>query len=141
MATTLPALDSTTHVQSVTYDCTFGQTTASGGAVVFQVPQPVKFLFSFETGRTQPDPAVDLWNITADSSWFDQSTEEAAIKSALDSICTTISALLPGTTQAAIQATVRIQRTWRINPNQAGTAAPVQMPNAPVTYVESMTYP
>lgn len=141
MATSLPALDSTTHVQSVTYDCTFGQTSAAGGAVVFQVPQPVKFLFTFETGQTQPDPAVDLFNVTADSSWFDQSTEETAIKNALNSICTTIATLLPGATQAQIQATVTIQRTWRIRPNQTGSAAPVQMPNAPVTYVEKMAYP
>lgn len=141
MTTNLPALDSTTHVQSVTYDCTFGQTAVNGGAVIFQVPQPVKFMFSFETGQTQPDPDTDLFDITTDSSWFDQAAEEAAIKSALDSICSVIATLLPGATQAAIQATVTVQRTWRINPDQTGTAAPVQMPNAPVTYVEQMAYP
>lgn len=141
MTTTLPALDSTTHVQSVTYDCTFGQTVASTGTVLFQVPQPVKFTFSFETGETQPDPAVDLRNVTTDSSWFDQTTEETAIKGALDSICTTIAGLLPGATKASIQATVKVQRTWRIRPDQVGTAAPVQMPSAPVVYSEVMAYP
>jgi hypothetical protein len=84
---------------------------------------------------------VDLWNITSDSSWFDQAAEEAAIKSALDGICALISGLLPGTTTAGIQATVRVQRTWRINPDQTGTAAPAQMPGAPVPYTEPMAYP
>lgn len=141
MANSFPVLGSTTHVQSVTYDCTFSQTSVNAGAVIFQVPQPVKFMFSFETGRTQPDPAVDLFNITTDYTWFDQAAEETAIRTALNSICTTIATLLPGATQASIQATVRVQRTWRVNPNQAGTAAPVQMPGAPVTYAEQMAYP
>lgn len=140
MTTNLPALDATTHIQSVTYACTFGPTTVNDGAVTFQVPQPVQFGFYFETGKTQPDPAVDLINITVDSSWFDQSAEEASIKTALDTICATIATLL-GTTQAAIQATVTVRRTWRINPDQTGTAAPVQIPGAPVPYTETMAYP
>lgn len=140
MATSLPALDSTTHVASVTYECTFAPSVTGGGAVTFAVPKPVMFLFTFETGKTQPDPAADLWDITVDSSWFDQATEEAAIKSALDTICSTIAALI-SSTQAAIQATVTVRRTWRINPNQTGTAAPVQIPSAPVPYTEIMTYP
>lgn len=140
MATSLPALDSTTHVQSVTYDCTFGQTAAGGGKVIFQVPQPVKFTFTFDTGTTQPDPAVDLHNVVTDASWFDQSTEETAIKTALDGICSLIATLI-GSTQAAIQATVRIQRTWRICADQTGSAAPVQIPNEPLVYAEQMAYP
>lgn len=140
MATNLPALDSTTHVQSVTYDCTFGQTVAGGGKVTFQVPQPVKFTFTFDTGSTQPDPDVDLHDVVTDSSWFDQSTEEAAIASALNGICSLIATLI-GVTAADIQATVRIQRTWRIFPDQTGTAAPVQIPNAPLVYAEQMAYP
>jgi hypothetical protein len=140
MTTNLPALDTTTHVASVTYACTFGLTIAGGGLVTFVVPQPVQFNFAFETGKTQPDPAVDLFDITVDSSWFDQATTEAGIMSALDSICGVIAALI-GTTTAAIQATVTIKRTWRINPNQVGTAAPVQIPAAPVPYTEIMAYP
>jgi hypothetical protein len=108
--------------------------------VTFQVPQPVQFGFYFETGKTQPDPDVDLYDVVTDSSWFDQAAEETSIKAALDTICMTIASLL-GTTQSVIQATVRVQRTWRINPNQAGTAAPVQMPGAPVPYTEQMAYP
>jgi hypothetical protein len=140
VTTNLPALDSTTHVASVTYACTFGLTQASGGLVTFVVPQPVQFNFAFETGKTQPDLAVDLFNITVDSSWFDQAAIEAGITSALNTICAAIAALI-STTTAAIQATVTIRRTWRINPNQAGTAAPVQIPSAPVPYTEIMTYP
>lgn len=141
MVTSLPALDATTHVASVTYACTFGLTQASGGLVTFVVPQPVQFTFAFETGRTQPDPAADLFNITVDSSWFNQATAETGIKSALDTICGAIAGLLPGVTTAQVQATVTVKRTWRINPDQAGTAAPVQMPGAPVPYTEILAYP
>lgn len=140
MASSFPALDSTMHVQSVTYDCTFGQTAVGGGKVLFQVPQPVKFMFSFETGTTQPDPDTDLFNVTTDYTWFDQSTEEADIKTALDSICSVIGTLI-GTSTATIQATVTVQRTWRMNPNQIGSAAPVKVPLAPVPYNEIMAYP
>lgn len=141
MTTNLPALDATTHVASVTYACTFGLTQAGGGLVTFVVPQPVQFTFAFETGKTQPDPAADLWDIGVDSSWFDQAAEEAAIRTALDGICGLIAGLLPGVTTADVQATVRVQRTWRINPDQTGTAAPVQLPGAPVPYTEIMAYP
>jgi len=140
VTTNLPALGTTTHVSSVTYACTFAPTTAGGGTVMFSVPQPVQFLFTFDTGRTQPDPAVDLFNVVTDSSWFDQTTEEANIRAALNTICTTIGTLL-GVTQAAIQATVTVRRTWRIAANQAGTAAPVQIPASPVAYTEIMAYP
>lgn len=137
MATTLPALDATTHVASVTYECTFAPTVT--GPVMFAVPKPVIFLFTFDTGRTQPTPGVDLWDVTTDSSWFDQAAEEAAIRSGLDTICTAIATLL-STTQLAVKETVTVRRTWRITPDQEGAAAPVQMPNAPVTYTELMPY-
>jgi hypothetical protein len=141
MATNLPVLGSTMHPASVTYACTFGLTQAGGGLVTFIVPQPVQFTFTFETGRVQPDPALDLINITSDSSWFDQDTEEASIRTALDGICTLIAAMLPGVTKAQIQATVSVRRTWRYNPDQAGSLAPVRIPDAPVPYVETMAYP
>jgi hypothetical protein len=138
MTTTLPALDSTTHVSSVTYAYTMAPTIS--GPVMFTVPGAVQFLFTFDTGATQPDPLVDLFNVTTDTSWFSQSTQEAAIKTALDGTCALLATML-GTTTAAVQATVTIKRTWRISPNQTGTAAPVQMPGAPVPYTETMTYP
>lgn len=141
MATNLPVLGSTMHPASVTYACTFGLTQAAGGLVTFVVPQPVQFTFAFETGKVQPDPALDLITITSDTSWFDQDAEEAAIKTALNGICGLIAALLPGVTGAEIQATVSVKRTWRYNPDQAGSLAPVQVPAAPVPYVETMAYP
>ena len=141
MTTRLPALGATMHPASVTYACTFGLTQAGGGLVTFIVPQPVQFTFAFETGRVQPDPALDLINVTSDTSWFDQDTEEAAIRTALNGICTLIAAMLPGVTQAQIQATVTIRRTWRYNPDQTGSLAPVQVPSAPVPYTEPMAYP
>jgi hypothetical protein len=140
VTTTLPALDSTTHVSSVLYACTFAETRSQGGLISFMVPAPVQFTFTFDTGITQPDPAVNLYNVTSDSSWFDQAATEASIKSALDSICTTIAGLL-STTQAVIQATVTVKRTWRIRANSEGSAAPVQLPSTPVTYIETMAYP
>ena len=140
MTTTLPVLGDTTHPQSVTYACTFGLTAASGGLITFVVPQPVQFTFNFETGKTQPDPGTDLFDIAVDSSWFDQTTVEAGIKTTLDGICALIATMI-GTTTAVIQATVMVRRTWRINPNQTGSAAPVQIPAAPVPYTEIMAYP
>jgi hypothetical protein len=140
MATTLPALDATTHAASVTYACTFALTETDDARVTFTVPQPVQFTFGFETGMTQQDPAVDLIDIASDTSWFDQDAIETAIKGALGTICGAIAALL-GTDQAVIEATVRVERTWRINPDQIGSAAPVKMPSAPVIYAEMMAYP
>lgn len=140
MTTTLPVLSDTTHVSSITYECTFASTYAGGGLVMFAVPKPVLFLFTFDTGTTQPDPDVDLWDAVTDMSWFDQSTQETAITTALDGICTDIAAML-GVTAAAIEATVTVQRIWRYSPNQTGTAAPVQMAGAPVPYTEKMAYP
>jgi hypothetical protein len=141
MATNLPVLSSTMHPASVTYACTFGRTQVAGGLVTFIVPQPVQFTFAFETGRTQPDPALDLIDIISDSSWFDQDTQETNITTALDGICALIAVMLPGTTTAQIQATVSVKRTWRYNPDQVGALAPVQIPDAPVPYVETMAYP
>jgi len=140
MASDMPALDATMHVASVTYACTFGLTTASRGLVSFMVPQPVQFAFGFETGQDQPDPAADLRDITTDYSWFDQDTVEAGIASALGTICGAIAALL-GTEAAEVEGTVTVLRTWRVNPNQVGTAAPVQVPDAPILYNETMPYP
>ena len=140
MATSLPALDATMHVSSVTYACTFAPTTAQEGAVVFSVPQPVQFTFTFDTGQFQPDPGTDLYDITTDSSWFDQDEIEASIAAALGTICGAIAPLL-GVTQADIEATVTIARSWRVTPDQAGSAAPVQVPAAPLVYAEVMTYP
>jgi hypothetical protein len=140
MATSLPALDSTTHVASVMYACTFGLTVAPSGKITFQVPAPVQFEFIFDTGITQPDPAVDLYEVTTDSSWFDQDATEAGIKSALGTICTAISGLL-GVTAAAIEQTVTIRRTWKILANQTGSAAPVVLVSSPVIYTELMPYP
>lgn len=141
MATNLPALDATTHVSSVMYACTFGLTTAAGAPVTFQVPAPVQFTFIFDTGTTQPDPAVDIIDVTWDSSWFDQTTEEAAIKTALNTICSAIAALMPGVTAAMIEATVTVRRTWKITANQVGSAAPVVLVSSPVVYTEIMAYP
>lgn len=140
MATNLPALGTTTHPASVTYACTFGLTQTAGGLVTFIVPQPVQFTFAFETGQVQPDPGVDLIDVESDTSWFDQDTQEGNIKTALNGICALIATML-GVSEAAVQATVTIKRTWRYNPNQTGSAAPVQLPAAPVPYVEFMAYP
>jgi hypothetical protein len=140
MTVNLPALDTTTHASSVMYACTFGLTVAPGAKITFQVPAPVQFTFVFDTGQEQPDPATDLINVTSDTSWFDQASIEAGIKTALGQICTAIAALL-GVTAEVIEATVTITRTWRITANQLGTAAPAVLVSTPVIYTEIMPYP
>jgi hypothetical protein len=140
MATNLPALAATTHAASVMYACTFGLTRAPTEKVSFQVPAPVQFEFSFDTGFTQPDPAVDLRDVVTDTSWFDQDATEAGIKTAMAAICTAIAALL-GVDAAQIENTVTIRRTWKITANQVGSAAPVVLLSSPVVYTEVMPYP
>jgi len=105
MATRMPDLGPLAHCASVSYDCTFSGLTAQGGTVAFGVPNPVQFVFFFETGSTQPDPQKDLNVYTWDYSKFDQDQVEAAIASTLDGICQDIAGLL-GVAQPAVQATV-----------------------------------
>jgi hypothetical protein len=124
----------------VTYACTFGLTTADGGLVSFMVPQPVQFTFGFETSRDQPDPDLDLWDIETDYTWFDQDSVENGIAETLAGICALIASLI-STTPAAIEATVTVQRIWRVNPDQVGADAPSQIPDAPLVYTEVMPYP
>jgi hypothetical protein len=121
-----PALPAWLHFARVTYACTFAATPNSTGTVTFASPAPVQFVFSFETGSTQPDPNTDLHDISFDYSWFDQAAVEAGITSALGTICTAISALL-GVAAAVIEATVRIERVWDVAANQQGAAAPDQL--------------
>jgi hypothetical protein len=138
VAMTAPDLPAWLHYQQVSYECTFGQTSAASGQVIFTCPEPVLFIFSFDTGKQQPDANVDLINVTWDYSWFDQATSEAGIVTALGGICTDIAALV-GTTTAAVEATVQVHRVWTIEASQLGSAAPEQFSGATVT--EVMPYP
>lgn len=138
MAMSAPELPSWLHFAQVSYECRFGQTQTPDGRVTFGCPQPVMFMFAFETSRTQPNPQVDLWNVTWDYSWFDQATSEAGIAQALGGICADI-AVLVGSTTAAIEATVTVQRVWAATANQQGNAAAEQTDGATIT--EVMPYP
>ena len=140
MATRMPDLGPLAHCASVSYDCTFSGLTAQGGTVAFGVPNPVQFVFFFETGSTQPDPQKDLNVYTWDYSKFDQDQVEAAIDSTLDGICQDIAGLL-GVAQPAVQATVQVQRAWMMAGNQRGTAAATQLPPEGVLVTEVMPYP
>lgn len=117
---TMPDTGSSLHNASLDYYCTFGEVTAAAGPITFSVPDPVRFHFDFETGSTlNPDGTTTY---TWDYSWFNQTTVEAGIKTALNTICGAIATLL-GKSTAAVQAAVTVQRAWTVAPN-------VQGPNA-----------
>lgn len=137
----IPDFGAASHVASVTYLCVFGQLTSPNGAA-FASPQTV-IIVNFETGRTQPNPQIDLWDVTWDYSQFSQDQLEAGIKATLDTICTAIGGLL-SFTQAQVQASVTVQRIWTAQLNQQGAAAPQHLGlsgQAGSQITEVMTYP
>ena len=138
MATHMPALGSGQHYASVNYACVFGTITTGGGRVSFANPGGTAFVFFFETGRTQPDPQVDLWDVAWDYSWFDQDAEEAAITARLGDECAGIAGLL-GVPVAEVQQSVTISRVWTVAANVQGSAAAQQYATCTVT--EIMPYP
>lgn len=134
----MPELPSWQHCVSVNYACTFFQITSGGGLVVFAVPSPVQFTFLFETGRTQPDPQLDLYEYTWDYSWFDQAQVEQQIGAALDGISADIATLL-GVSRSVVEQSVSVSRVWTVAANQQGAAAPRQFGQVAIT--EIMLYP
>jgi hypothetical protein len=126
MTASMPDLSAGLHFVSVTYACTFGGITTSGGAVSFGVPDAVQFTFRFETGRSQRDPQVDLYDVTWDYSWFGQEQVEAAISAALSVICAAIGQLL-SVPQAEVEQSVTVRRLWTFAMNIQGSAAPEQL--------------
>jgi hypothetical protein len=139
MPAIMPDLGSDTHVVSVEYASLFGGVTAQDGRVAFGVPNPVQFLFLFETGTTQPDPNVDLQQVSWDYSWFDQAQVEAGIAAALGAICQSIAGLL-GLPLEQVESSVQVRRVWTIAPNQRGTGAPQEF-SVDWTVTEVMPYP
>lgn len=137
MATHMPALGSGQHYASVNYVCTFAAITTAGGKVSFSNPGGTAFVFSFETGRSQPNPQVDLWDVAWDYSWFDQDAEEAGITQYLTGICTLMGELL-GVPAAEVQQSVTISRVWSVAANAQGAAAAQQYGTCTVT--EGMPY-
>jgi hypothetical protein len=135
----MPDLASGTHVVSVEYASIFGGLEAQNGKVAFGVPTPVQFLFLFETSTTQPDPSLDLEDVSWDYSWFDQGQVEAGIAAALGTICQSISALLSLPLEQ-VEAAVQVRRVWTIASNQRGTAAPQQYSDN-WTVTEVVPYP
>jgi hypothetical protein len=141
----MPDLDAALHYASVTYAAGFGSLTTNAGLVSFTTVVPVQFSFTFETGRTQPDPDLDLQEVTWDYSWFDQPAVEASIAAALDAISATLAELL-SLTPAQVQESVAVQRIWTAAANEQGSAAPLQFGQTSVadgifTIVEAMPYP
>lgn len=114
---TMPDTGSSLHNASLDYYCTFGEVSAAAGPVSFSVPDPVRFHFDFVTGSTvgQDGTITYTWDYT----WFNQVTVEAGIKTALNTICGAIAALL-GRTTADVQAAVSVQRAWTVAPNVQG---------------------
>lgn len=136
----MPDFGAAAHVASVSYNCTFSQLTGAGG-VVFS-GSGTQFVFTFETGRTQPNPQIGLWDVTWDYSQFVQATVEADIAAALNSICGALASLL-GLTLAQVQAACTIERIWTGGLNVQGNAAPQQLgpQGTGTTITETMTYP
>lgn len=130
----MPDPGATTHVQSLEYLCTFSLLPAGGGPVTFAVPDPVRFTFTFETGRTpNTDGSV---TVTWDYSWFTQAAVEGEIASALDSICTAVATML-SLPQAQVQAAVLVRRVWTIAPNVQGPG----VGSGTVVQIDRMGYP
>lgn len=137
----MPDFGAQAHVASVTYLCVFGQLSSPNGAA-FASPQTV-ITINFETGRTQPDPQMDLWDVTWDYTAFSQAQLEAGIAATLNSICTAIAGLLQ-LTEAQVQASVTVSRVWSGQLNQQGAAAPQHMGisgQAGSEITEAMPYP
>ena len=112
----------------------------AGGKVAFNAV--VNFIFGFETGRTQPDPELDLWDVTWDYSWFGQDAEEASIVAALGGNCAVIATLL-GVPRADVEQAVQVQRVWSVAANTQGSAAVQQFGqagSAGLTVTEVMPY-
>lgn len=138
MATHMPPTGSAQHVASVNYTCTFSSLVTAGGRVTFAIPGGTTFLFQFETGRVQPNPQVDLAEVTWDYSYFDQDAEEASIAQYMTSICGMIAQLLRRA-QADVEQAVSIQRVWTVTSNEQGAAVPRQYGDCTIT--EPMPYP
>lgn len=136
----MPDTGSLMHCVSVNYACTFGGLSVAGGKVGFSNPNPTEFVFSFETGRTQPDPNLDLWDIAWDSSWFDQAAEEAQIASYLTGICGQLAELL-GLPEDQVQQAVAIRRVWTFALDHQGSAAAQQLSGNSYTITEIMPFP
>lgn len=134
----MPDLGGGLHFASVDYACTFFQISAYGGFLTFGVPSPVQFTFTFETGRTQPDPQADLYDVTWDYSPFDQAAEEQGIAVTLDTICAALSERLSVSRQV-VEQSVQVNRVWTVAANQQGSAAPLQVGQFTIT--EAMPYP
>lgn len=138
MATRMPDTGTAQHIASVNYLCTFWQISAASGPVTFACPNPVQFVFAFETGRTQPDPSKDLWDVSWDYSWFDQDAIEQSIAIALGAICEAIATML-GLPVSDVEQSVAVQRSWAVAANIQGNAAASQYSSGTVT--EVMPYP
>jgi hypothetical protein len=140
----MPDFGPLAHIASVSYDCMFGEISIGGGALTFGVPSPVRIIAKFETGRTQPDPQKDLWDVTWDYSEFSQDELEAGIRSTLGTICAAIAMLL-SVTEDQVQQSVTIRRVWNAGLNQQGSAAARQLSSpggdSGAVLTETMPYP
>jgi hypothetical protein len=128
------------HVASVDYACTFGTLPEDGGAISFSCPDPVHFLFTFETGTTPV--GVGVVQVTWDYSWFNQPEIEAGIAQALDTIVAAVATLLD-VPLSVVNASVTVTRVWTTAPNVQGAGvgtgriATIDYMDYPVTKTDS----
>jgi hypothetical protein len=130
----MPEPGASLHIASVDYYCTFSPLVGQSGKVTFSCPDPVHFLFSFETGQVQVAPGVV--QVTWDYSWFSQAAVEADISQALSQIVAALAALL-SLSLAQVDAAVLVRRVWTIAPNVQGAGAGSGL----VTSIDVMQYP
>jgi hypothetical protein len=112
----MPDPGTTMHVASLVYYFTFSKLTAATGPVTFEVPDPVRFTFSFETGSIPNEDGSDT--ITWDTSQWSASVE-AELATTITAICGPVATLL-GLTLAQVQAAVTVKRVWTLTPNIQG---------------------
>lgn len=140
MTASMPGIGPGQHFSGVNYAATFSGLSAFAGRVTFGCPGGTVFTFGFETGRTQVDPQLDLWQVSYDYSWFDQAAEEAAIASALSGICAILGQLL-SLPSSDVEQSVTVQRVWTFALDIQGSAAAQQIGNGSCTITEVMPYP
>lgn len=113
------------HYASLSYALSFRPLAGWAGKAAFSMA-PVNLLFTFDTGRTQVTPGVDLYDVQWSYSWFDQDAAEGRLVPAIISICAGLAGLLETDLDTVLEA-VTIQRVWTVRGNQEGSAATYQL--------------
>lgn len=113
------------HYASLSYALSFRPLSGWEGKAAFSMA-PVNLQFTFDTGRVQVTPGVDLYDVEFSYSWFDQDVAEGRLLPAIVGICAGLAGLLETDLDTVLEA-VTIQRVWTVRGNQEGSAAVYQL--------------